>query len=135
METERARGADSSDGLEKAGEVVGIIMGFVFFMAVLRCLINTTIDVAVLRDTSSLIQVLSQIRRLLCPSFHPRTVPEEQRVPATIFVQNADRRAHTTETIMAQMMDGLTGQEQYLLLASLLATKVRIKSHCYLIIG
>jgi len=134
METERARGADSNDGFQKAGEVIGIILVFVFVMATLRCVVNTTIDIAVLRNTSSLIRDLSQIRRLFCPWFHPRTEPEDQRTATTVRVHDADRRGHATETVMAQMMEGLTGQERYSLLASLLATKVRITFPCHLII-
>ena len=127
METENARNADSDEGLREAGEVIGIILGFLFFMWVLRCFVNTTIDVTVLRDTTSLIRNLSQIRRLFCPWFHPRTEPEEQLAEPTVRV-DTEYRSRGADRRMAQMMEGLTARERYMLLAPLLASKVRLYS-------
>jgi hypothetical protein len=119
-------------GLKIAAEIVGIILAFLLAMAVLRFFINTTIDYAVLRDSSSLVRQLSQLRRCLCPWWHPRTEPQEhigETVEGVSAAIGNDANQGRMEIHMIQMLAGLTTQERYELLATLFQSKVCVKNH------
>lgn len=129
----RAREDWDGSGLQTAAQIVGIVFAFCAVMVVLRFLINTGIDLAILRDSSSLIRCLSQIRRFICPWWHPRTQPQDLYGANGAEAENTtleDVEAASRDMHMLHVLSGLTRKGRYDLLSSLLGSKVCFNHRC-----
>lgn len=111
-------------GFQKSLQVIGIILLFVAVMGAVRFLLNCLIDLAVLRDTEPLMRQLSQVRRWVCPWWHPRTQPQQQQGQEMTTSTSSPDNNGTLD--MDRLLAGLTPSQKQELLASLLKVKVRV---------
>lgn len=109
--------------------IVGIVLLFLFCMVVLRYGCNLLIDIFVLRDGDSLVRTISELRRLLCPCWHPRTEPTAVGVGAGGAGDaggSGNNDGGTDESVsMETLLTGLTQKQKQELLASVVPSKVR----------
>jgi hypothetical protein len=122
--------SSSSDVDIKQGmAIVGMVLAFLVFLVILRFGCNICIDLAVLRDSDSLLRTLSEIRRCLFPWWHPRTQPQD--LSSLSPTRNQGSNSHNTidgrefELVnMDQLLMGLTPPQKQELVASMLTSKV-----------
>jgi hypothetical protein len=121
----------NDNNLARGLMLVGIVLLFLFGLVALRLVCNMFIDVAILRDDRSLMRSLSELRRMVCPCWHPRTEPQQQdggrnrTTTATRAVPAAGAAAATEMVNMESLLAGLTPAQKQDLLASILNNKVR----------
>ena len=102
---------------------MGIILVFLFFLVALKLLCNMFIDVVILRDGDSLLRTMSEVRRLLCPCWHPRTEPSN--TTSATEMQATTTRTRNNESIdMENLLVGMTPEQKKELLAATLTSKV-----------
>jgi hypothetical protein len=112
--------ASSSDvDIHEGFKIVGIVLGFLFFLVVVRICCIGFIDLAILGDSGSLMKFFSELRRWFLPCWHPRTQP--QQVPTAPIPGTAEPGVITID----QLLMGLNKQEKQELVASILTSKVR----------
>jgi hypothetical protein len=111
-------GPSADVDIHKGFKVVGIVLGFLFFLIVLRICCIGFIDFAILGDTESLTRFFSELRRRLCPSWHPRTQPQGVAMPTIPGTPETD--IITIDVLLT----GLNKQEKQDLLASILTSEV-----------
>ena len=106
-------------------QIVGVIISFFAIMVVLRWILNCFIDLAVLGNTESLMRQLSQLRRLICPWWHPRTQPQNEEAVGEEEAASSQTRERCMNDAMDRLLAGLTPSEKQELICSLLKIQVR----------
>jgi hypothetical protein len=104
-------------------QVLGVILAFLVVMAILRFGINCLIDVAVLRDSESLMRQVSQFRRCFCPWWRPRTQPQQQQQQAEEIGRSPERSSARDEAL-DRVLAGLTPSEKREILANMLDSQI-----------
>lgn len=129
---------DGPSDMARGLMMVGVVILFLFSLVAVRLMCNVFIDIAILGDAPSLMKILSEIRRMICPCWHPRTEPQQDnnnnnrrrdsgRIDRTATA-GASRSVLPVETEIVNMhslLAGLSPEEKQELLASILNSKVQ----------
>ena len=117
---------EEGDNVRRGLALVGIILVFLFLLVVLKLMCNMFIDILILRDGDSLMRTLSEIRRLLCPCWHPRTEPSSTtgntEMQATTSATTGNNN-HSDRIDMENLLVGMTPDQKKELLAATLTSK------------
>jgi hypothetical protein len=116
---------NDNDDILRGLVLVATILLFLFCLVALRLFCNVFIDVIILGDGRSLMRSLSELRRSIFPSWHPRTQPDDSTQHGG--GRNQEGNNATTELIdMESLLSGLTPSQKQQLLESIVNSKVRI---------
>ncbi|KAG7338328.1 ring finger domain containing protein [Nitzschia inconspicua] len=108
--------------------LVAIVLLFLFTMVALKLCCNMMIDVMVLRDADSFMRTVSQLRRTLCPWWHPRTEASTLQHGNNASSLDLPPRStgHSSDTLridIENLLVGMTPDQKKQLLASILPCK------------
>jgi Ring finger domain len=111
------------DNVKLGLSLVGIVLLFLFTMVALKLCCNIIIDVVILRDGDSLMRTVSQLRRTVCPWWHPRTEPTTPQSGENNSVPSQQRSAVNVRVDMENLLVGMTPAQKKQLLAAILPCK------------
>jgi hypothetical protein len=116
--------------------LVGIVLLFLFALVVLKLCCNLMIDVIILRDGECLLRTISQIKRFVCPWWHPRTEPTRRQSAEEGSSRDRQQRiavnsADSLPIDMENLLVGMTPKQKQHLLASILTSKSATESDIF----
>eukprot|EP00934_Nitzschia_sp_Nitz4_P000416 Nitzschia sp. Nitz4//scaffold1_size375055//204096//204949//NITZ4_000280-RA/size375055-augustus-gene-0.678-mRNA-1//1//CDS//3329541057//416//frame0 len=112
-----------SSEVSLALQLIAIIFAFIGFLVVLRVIVNLLIDIAMAGDLYPFWQLLSKLRRFLCPWLSPRTQPQGA---GTVTPSPASNLGMNTVS-MDRLLAGMTYSQKEACLAAILPSQVATK--------
>jgi hypothetical protein len=131
-----ASGDNGRDDIELGLTLVGIVMLFLFALVALKLCCNVMVDVIILRDRESLMQSISQMKRFICPWWHPRTEPAAPQSAEEGNISDGLQRTsmnslNSLNIDMENLLVGMTPHQKQQLLASILTSKSATESDIF----